>query len=249
MKKLIFVLLLVTVFFSGCGSLNSASIIDDTMPVPFNESENGGGDLYGTYHAVCSVRLSSIPKNFSNLVNQEDFSVWLEKHNESINAEKISERANLFSFIADFDISYETALSTLSELNEIYKQYNMTENIFTQEEMEAIASRNEAYCAENLCSEYAISVGDKIYSPEYIYTHTADNYAALDISADELLSKSKLYDLIPFTEEAHIALSNKIMTYALSQAEEGKLSGTYAPLKYSTVEIPEWAEKYFLSNE
>lgn len=263
MKKSIFglVLLSISMLFSSCGTGTVTLAKDAEMPplsISSNAEAQGGSEPEESYYLLCNNRLETIRGSFSDkFVTSEKLNDWFTEKNKNYYFEiptDISDYANMYSFIVDFDISEQEVSDSLREENEFSLShsewyYPVESRIYTDAEIEALSTRNKEECQRLFCSDYSIPVDDKIYPMRFWYEYSVDSYKVLDVDAAELLKRGQLYEQLLGECEQSIALSNKIMTYALSQAEEGKLSGTYAPLKYSTVEIPEWAEKYFLSNE
>ena len=63
------------------------------------------------------------------------------------------------------------------------------------------------------CSEYSIVVGECIYCPNWIYTHSAEEYNNVGITVEDIAAKSDLYADFGFTDEARTAFSNKLTNY------------------------------------
>ena len=75
----------------------------------------------------------------------------------------------------------------------------------TRENMETITN----YFA----STYSIVVDDNIYSPNWIYYHTVDDYAVCGITADDIKDHISQYSNINFESNALSAFESKISNY------------------------------------
>lgn len=258
MKKRFIVLALISCFLlSACGAATVTLTKDTEMP-PFSAVSDTeaqcGGEPAEYYYLLCNNRLETIRGSFSDkYVSSDELNKWFEEKNANYFYEvptDISEYANMYSFIVDFDISEQDVRESLREENEFSLShsewyYPVEERIYTDTEIDALSTRNKEECQRLFCSDYSIAIGDKIYPMRFWYEYSIDSYEVLGVDADVLLQHGRLYEQLLGESKQSIALSNKIMEYAINQVESGKLTGELAPLEYSDVEIPDSVGKIF----
>ena len=253
MKKIIALSLLSCFLLSACGTV---TLTKDTEMPPFSVSSDaeaqGGSDIMVCYIQPCIEKLDSIPNDFHNkYITSEEFNEWFEKKNNYNEIPTdIDNYSNMFSFITDFDINEQEVREYLAAENEYYNSHAdlyspLEKYIYTDAEIDALSTRNKEECQRLFCSDYSIAIGDKIYPMRFWYEYSIDSYEALGVDADVLLQHGRLYEQLLGESKQSVALSNKIMEYAINQAESGKMTGELAPLEYSDVEIPDSVGKIF----
>lgn len=178
------------------------------MPEPFE----GGFDGIAAemYLLPVSSRINEIPPELMALRDSKEVSDWLSDAEAVMtlvmdkNALPISlsTYANVYSFILSFDITREEGEAVLAA----YHQY-------TEEELNAIFSGDPALICNTFANEYTIVVGDKMYTTQWIYWHSAEDYKAEGISPETLAEKASLYAALPFSDEARTAFAEKLSAY------------------------------------
>ena len=253
MKKIIVLAVLSCLLLSACGTV--AFTKDTEMPsfsVSSNAEAQGGSDIMVCYIQPCIEKLDSIPNDFHNkFITPEEFNEWFEKKNNYNEIQTdIDNYSNMFSFITDFDISEQEVREYLAAENEYYNSHAdlyspLEKYIYTDAEIDTLSTRNKEECQRLFCSDYSIAIGDKIYPMRFWYEYSIDSYKALGVDANVLLQHGRLYEQLLGESKQSIALSNKIMEYAINQAESEKLTGELATLEYSNVEIPDSVKGFF----
>jgi hypothetical protein len=144
------------------------------------------------------------------LVDSDKLIEWLESYDIFSNPPRgLTEYANIYSFIKHFDLSDEDVTEAMSS----YLSSDDPQIKITNEELDLILHGSEAEVIAGFASEYSIVVGDKVYSPSWIYTHTPTAYKQAGITPDDLRQKTAAYEAISFTPEARAALNEKINSY------------------------------------
>lgn len=178
------------------------------MPEPFE----GGFDGFAAemYMMPVSSRINEIPPELTALRDSKEVSDWL-SDSEAVmklitdkNASPISlvTYANVYSFIRSFDITRDEGGAIL----ETYHQY-------TEEEINAVFSDDAALICVTFANEYAIVAGDMMYTPQWVYWHSTEDYKAEGISSEALAEKASLYAELPFSDEARTAFAAKLSAY------------------------------------
>ncbi len=180
----------------------------DTMPDPFYIAEGTGGEQNAGFYLPCNYILDNIPSALIRLRDSDEADQWLEKDKLSSKSEvpsSIKDYVNLYSFIIEFNITREEAETAL--------EYYLNNNLITYEHLDIIFSGDVELITKTFASDLSIVVGDRIYSPEWLYTHSIEEYKAAGITAEDILSRVGLYSSIFFTDEARQAFSEKLSAY------------------------------------
>lgn len=222
-----------TIALAGCSQTSSSSDFDRermsqetdlSMPEAF---EHNGGDENNNFYLPCEPKFDSVNSFFSDLVNDnEAIEQWVNEMNENQTPCDLEDYINIYSFMVRFDIPAEDICDAMEESNSFYlnwygEEHPVLETIyFTDEELEAFETGDKATITAQFASEYSIVIDDKIFSPNWVYYHTAEDYADCGITAEMLEEKSELYENIKFSEEARAALEDKISAYSQADASE-----------------------------
>lgn len=189
---------------------------ESKMPAPFGTSAESGGDENAGYYQPCNFILDNIPVELLKLRDGDKVNQWLEKDKLSSRqsvSSSIKDYVNIYSFITDFNISREEAETALEYYLNTPDEFEHIE----YRDLDIIYSGDIELITKTYASEYSIVVGDKIYSPEWVYTHSAEDYKAAGITAEDILSRVDSYSRILFTDEARLAFSEKLSAYTGEQ--------------------------------
>lgn len=185
---------------------------ESEMPDPFGTAEGTGGDENAGFYQPCNYFLDSIPVELMSLRDSGEVNKWIAKDQLSSRSEvpsSIKDYANIYSFITDFNITREEAETALNYYLNTPEEF---EHI-TYEHLDIIFSGDIELITKSFASEYSIAVGDRIYSPQWLYTHSPDEYRAAGITAEDILSRVGAYRYFHFTDEARQAFSEKLSAY------------------------------------
>jgi hypothetical protein len=195
--------------------------IFDEMPSPF---EHSGGDENHAFYIRYNIKMSStgvINAAFREHLglSQSEFStqfreIWTEGFAYNATRNELLESANLFSIIIKFNISDEIVIEAIRKNNERYLYLGGFEDIiFSESDIEALLSRDEEIITAHFSESTAIVIGDRAFSPVWLYLHTPEDYAAVGITAEMLEERLELYSEFNFTLEATLAFEEKLSEF------------------------------------
>ena len=108
-----------------------------------------------------------------------------------------------------FDIAKDEAESALS----VYLDSDDDQIRIAREEFDTVFSGDKSAVTKEFASDYSIVINDKVYCPNWIYTHSVSDYYEAGISAEDIDSKVTLYSVFGFTDEAREAFEDKLSVY------------------------------------
>lgn len=228
------------------------------MP-PLSTHSSGGGDELGNFHGISEAKFGLIPLELDRLIEEscpegtlEDYYKWSEEYEkERYNLDKVPpiniEEAPFFpNIVRKYSLDHDKIVEMLKKRNDVYKQqaadYNLgdeySEYIYTDEEIEAIASGDVQKCYDLVTFTKSIRKGNFIYTPAYIYTATMEEIEAAGITAQELADRAFYFTTFSLSGEQLTAFQNKLLTYIAKSAQEDKFSGTYIIPYEATISVP-----------
>lgn len=180
----------------------------------------------------------------------EEYSTWCDENdNPYYNKEKpvnIKETPNLPNIVRKYSLDHDKVSEILNKRRESYKKLiesgtidNDPELIYTDEEIEIIASGDVEKFFDLF--DYAVSIrkDDLIYTPAYIYNNAMDKLEEAGITAEEIAERAERFTEFNLTNEQMTAFQNKMLKYVALQAEKGNFSGTYNIPSAATFSVPE----------
>ena len=181
-RKAIF---LISIFMIGCTqSPISAPVQDGSQPITPSESvqinEGGMGGNLGYTDWEYNFIYYGVESRFEDLVESEAFDEWLVSC-ESSPGHTRAEDYNMLAFIQKFNISKENVIAK----NKSLKGYE----VFTDEQINALYSNDKGLLADAFMNPNAVRVGDEIYPPKWVATHTLDELKAAGITESILEAK------------------------------------------------------------
>lgn len=166
------------------------------MPDPV---ENLDADYNDGFYFPGKAGLNGIATNLLNLRDEDEVNEWINSFPPVSEARtSLDEYMNDYSFVMYFDVTEEEAKAALP----VYSEH-----------FDAIFSGN----VKELISEYTIAVGDNVYCPNWVYTHSAEDYQAAGITPEMLEEKAPLYAVLNLTDEARTAFAKKLSDYVGSE--------------------------------
>lgn len=229
------------------------------MP-PLSTHSSGGGDELGNFYGISEVKFGLIPLELDRLIKEscpegtlEDYYKWSEEYEKQhYNLDKMPpiniEEAPVFpNIVRKYSLDHDKIVEMLKKRNDVYKQQaadnnlgdEYSEYIYTDEEIEAIASGDVQKCYDLVTFTKSIRKGNFIYTPAYIYTATMEEIEAAGITAQELADRAFYFTTFSLSGEQLTAFQNKLLTYIAKSAQEGKFSGTYIIPYEATLSVPE----------
>lgn len=207
---------------TGCDTTSQVEINSETeseamtssMPAPFSEETDAGGDEHSSFYQPCRRTLDNIPIELMKLRDETEVSGWIESFTPIYTAapDSITDYANIFSFVSNFNITKEEAESALS----VYLNTDDEQIKITQDELNLILSGDIEAITKAFASEYSVVHGKKIYAPNWVYYHSADDYSLAGITPNDILQKTVHYAELGFTNSARVAFEAKLSEFSES---------------------------------
>ncbi len=118
---------------------------------------------------------------------------------------------NLYLWMTELGLTIDKVYDAIENNNEYYRtRENFKDMIYTDEELAALRSEDRNKIAETFASEYCIVIGEKVFSPKWLYYHTEDDYTEAGITATQVEIMLPLYEKLGLTDEAWAAFSAKL---------------------------------------
>lgn len=232
-------------------------IYEEKMPA-LDIKENGGGDEQSAFYGAQEIsKLGLFSQKFENLVKEsctekefQEYMTWSEENDNPVDNKdrpyNINEMPNLPNVVKKYSLNHDKVYEILKDLQKYYTELSSeSENakyadmIYTDEEIEAIASGDVKKCFNLFTYNTSIMKNDLIYTPAYIYNNTMDKLEEAGITAEEIAARTEIYGSFSLTDEQMTALQNKMLKYVALQAEKGNFSGTYEIPTTATFSVPE----------
>ena len=186
MKKIsLLSLLLLSIITIGCSKTSAPSQPQDETEstAPSDDSQINqdaiGGHMNGYADLPYNLDFYGISTSLVPLVDKDELDNWLASCESSPGHP--TEDCNILNFIQTFNIPKDD-LTAISESHEIY-------NMFTAEQIDALYSNSKKQLADTFMNSYAVRVGDEIYPPKWVATHTLDELKAAGITESLLEAK------------------------------------------------------------
>lgn len=183
------------------------SRIDADMP-----SIKADGDMLADFNQPCKGKLDNLPGALMDLVDGEAAAMWIaNSRKQDIVPSKLDEYVNIYSFIHAFNIPEEEVRTALW----VYMQEDyLPENLaITDEDLTVLFSDDEASVVQHFASDYSIVIGEYVYSPRWMYLHTAEDYQEEGITPEMILEKIEYYSGIPLSVNARNAFADKLSEF------------------------------------
>lgn len=113
----------------------------------------------------------------------------------------IDDTTNVYNFIRYFGIPEDKVRAALS-------------GIYTDEELDTLFSGDKAAITAAFASDHAVVKGDKIYSPEWLNSHSLADWKAAGITKDDILAKKNKLEHIPLLRrDLQSKLTSKVSAF------------------------------------
>ena len=195
-------------------------ITDTSMPDP------GIDSMYGTYLDFSSpwkVRVSHILLGMYTEQGEKGLE-WVKSKESVPTPYNLYDSMSLVSFCRDLNIPWESIEDNVRAWDGSVRypagtpreEYEDIER-FTEEELAALKNGDDETIVKLLASDYSIVVGENVFSPMWLYYHTAEDYKAAGIDPYAMHSLLEKYADLGLTEEAWRAFRKKLILYAYSE--------------------------------
>lgn len=157
------------------------------------------------YSSLTIMPFETIPGDSIDKIGADKFNEWLESFDRYKLTTDIGDKINIYTFIRDFDIDDEAIRNYCNQ------PYN---SVLTEEQKEALLSRDKNRIAEAFVSETAHYHDGNIYTIEWYYKNPVEEYKATGVTYEELKEKySKAMDWFQFTRPARKIFEQKLEKY------------------------------------
>jgi hypothetical protein len=155
------------------------SQIEITNNVPEANHDAIGGPEITFYAREYMFGYYGLAGPFGEYVDQNELDKWANdfKH-VNLNGKREAKDLNIYTFIKEFNISKEKFI----EIN-----YSVIYPPFTDEQIDALYSEDQEEFDRVLKNPDALYLNGKIYTPQWIETHSAENYAEAGITEQMLV--------------------------------------------------------------
>lgn len=198
--------------------------INRSMPNPFADTDT---DEYSPFYQPFERYFAEIPASLMFNNSTAPYEEYLGGFDVINNpSDNIMGYPNIYSYVRYFNLTDEQIREGLAFMTENYG-YGITD--YETEKLIIEGNADEA-CAF-FANKYALVAGDKIYSPNWLYLHTVEEWREADIIDNGLAEAAEKYCGFPFKEDARSAFEAK-----LEEALGYHVSLEYQPLVYETAE-------------
>lgn len=195
MKKLFCVILFISMVYSlvGCNYAAEPSSVPSSVPSsPTQTDSSSEPDAIGGFESIYTdykyvINIHSTASVFIYIVGIDAFEDWVE-------TVKNTDESTIIGFINHFQISKEDFKAAHNQLYEPK---------FTDEEIDVIYSNDKALIADHFMNPNCIRVGDEIYTPKWLATHSLDQVKAAGITAEAIESSMNKWEGISENTEVY----------------------------------------------
>ena len=121
---------------------------------------------------------------------------------------------NIFSMMVKFNIPDAVFVGGVEKHNDWKNEVSQPHLIFTQADIDALLSRDPVIVTAQFARQTAIVIGDRAFSPYWLYMHTPAQWHEAGITPEMVTAKLEIYARIPFTDEA-VAFFEANLSYFL----------------------------------
>ena len=213
-KVVIFVVVFLTLMISSCSTSDKNTTANSNismqmseMPEPFDSKNNSGGDSLHNYYSKYIFKFGNIDSTLMSLVGEKEANLWIKEHiSNRINNDETPEMTVL-KFIEHFEIPKDKLIEAVSNSEQ------SDDWIINLSDIEVIYSKDANLINQTFVNEYALLYNGEIYTPEWLYNHSIEEYAKEGLPIESVNAcMAKMSDL-PFTEEAQKAIVDKSTNY------------------------------------
>lgn len=196
--------------------------IDTSMPSPFPEGADG--DENSLFYMPGKTVLNDIPAEFMRLRDADEVNAWIQSFPSITEApSELKDYANLYSFFKHFNITTEEAEAALDAYMNSDDESVSTRYI----DIWSLISSEYSHTTLFFSNIFAIVIGENTYSPNWLYTHTAEGYRKAGITAEMVIAQAPLYTYLNLTDEARAAFKKKLSDYTGTDIEFVNVAQSY----------------------
>lgn len=199
-------------------------ITDTSMPEPFLPADTNWGarDFYAQWDRKFGGWNTAVYKSLIDMITEPTERAKYDKEAEELTAETpytLEDSHNDFSYANIIGLTDNELLEMIEERNKWYNDFGagMQECVYDDKDISIFVSGDRKKIAEAFASDYSIVVGENVFSPMWLYYHTAEDYKAAGIDPYAMHSLLEKYADLGLTEEAWRAFRKKFILYAYSE--------------------------------
>ena len=173
----------------------------DDMPAPY---ELGGDTCYvpTNFRDICRMPFEDAFSFDGDICTSEEFEEWCDSLRDSMSP-LLTERINCYSAMLRFGLTDEQA-------RDFYVTKMM---ILTDPALNEMLAHDEAALLKRFARAETIVIGDRGYTPEWLYYHTISDWTAAGITAENVEGKLELYAELSLVDEAKNAFAKKLSEF------------------------------------
>ncbi len=184
----------------------------EKMPPPF-EITYGGGDNTYNFYQMCVEKFDSIPAELQALVPQEEAEKFYAQFSFDNPNTSIEKSLNVYTFKEYFNISDEQFSEVMQKNNDFYISIGETMLVLTNDEISAICDGNIKSMSQMFVSPYSICIGDKIYTPNWLYYCSEEDFDSAGIPTEKIISIADKYPQLYLSKKGSKAFGEKLSKY------------------------------------
>lgn len=185
----------------------------DDMPEPFALNSEGDSEEKDGFYKPYDVFYYSVPTLIMDLAAEDNFDEWIRTFDFE-GGTRDGEEFSIVTYVKEFGIAKDMVTAAIEE-NLAAARKNGIENPVSPLSTEQI---NAIYGTQTeidkvFLSEFSILLEGRIYTPEWLYTHSVSDYTTAGLTPQMVSDKLPIYKSIPFTVEAKEAFSEKLTAF------------------------------------
>ena len=190
-------------------------ITDLTMPEPFAPAETNWGARdffaqwerkFGDHNSVAEIYLTELLGYETDHGGEQG-----ELYPADTTPYTLDDSANDYNHARIMGLEGDALAELIRKRNETYsKNLGITDYIYSEDEITLLISGSRSEIIDRFRSEFSIVVGEYVFSPRWLYYHTAEDYQAAGITRQMIGKMLKKYEGLGLTDEAWAAFSAKL---------------------------------------
>ncbi|MBQ9382879.1 MAG: hypothetical protein IJT87_01450, partial [Ruminiclostridium sp.] len=205
-------------------------ITDTSMPEPFLPADTNWGarDFNAGWDIKFGDRQTAAQKDLIDMAEPGERGEYLKEAEKLYDTETpctLYDNVNDLSCAKIMGLTNDELTEMIERRNKYYSEFDsegLKQNIYSDEDLYMLTSGSDEKIAAYFASEYSVVVGENVFSPRWLYYHTAEDYKAAGIKPNAMNSLLEKYVELGLTEEAWRAFRKKLILYAYSEMSPEK---------------------------
>ena len=207
-------------------------ITDKNMPEPFEPEDPdrpltySDADLHDDFTGLWQLKFRTLENIVPYLENAEKVDELYETYRAeqqydrqagNVTRYRIDDTINLYRFMKDLGMSGEEMEAAVTKMDEenrpLVDEGNLSYDVLFDLYEGIFGRENKEDMALTFKSDYAIAVGEYVFSPRWMYYHTVEDYRKAGITATQVELMLRRYRELGLTNEAWEAFFKKLNAY------------------------------------